>query len=104
MNRPSVHRPTSGARASASARAWAGVRLAPGELVRRLALLLALIGTAAGCALIEPVAAWEKGVLAKPDMSFEGDRLDVLFQEHTYSSKEAAAGGAGVGGGGCGCN
>jgi hypothetical protein len=50
------------------------------------------------------VAAWEKGMLAKPEMSFEGDRLDVLFQEHTYSSKEAASGGAGVGGGGCGCN
>jgi hypothetical protein len=80
--------------------------LLPGA--RRLALTsvlaLALVGSVAGCALVEPVAAWEKGMLAKPEMSFEGDRLDVLFQEHTYSSKEAASGGAGVGGGGCGCN
>jgi len=80
--------------------------LLPGA--RRLALTsvlaLALVGSVAGCALVEPVAAWEKGMLAKPEMTFEGDRLDALFQEHTYSSKEAASGGAGVGGGGCGCN
>jgi hypothetical protein len=37
-------------------------------------------------------------------MSFESDRLDANFTEHTYFSKEAASGGAGVGGGGCGCN
>jgi hypothetical protein len=57
-----------------------------------------------GCALIEPVQPWEKGTLAKPEMTFEGDRLDAAFIEHIYSSKEAASGGAGVGGGGCGCN
>jgi hypothetical protein len=65
------------------------------------AALLTLMG---GCALVQPVQPWEKGVLAKPEMTFEGDRLDTAFMEHTYSSKEAAAGGAGVGGGGCGCN
>jgi len=57
-----------------------------------------------GCAQITPVAPWEKGILARPEMSFEGDRLDAQFVEHTYASKEAASGGAGVGGGGCGCN
>ena len=56
-----------------------------------------------GCAL-QPVQAWEKSVLAKPEMTFEGDALDVKYVEHTYSSKEAASGGSGVGGGGCGCN
>lgn len=65
------------------------------------AAALAALG---GCALIQPVQPWEKGVLAKPEMSFEGDRLDSNFVEHTYSSKEAASGGSGVGGGGCGCN
>lgn len=74
-----------------------------GARVPRLALMLALFAAGTGCALIEPVAAWEKGALARPDMNFEGDRLDAHFQEHTYSSKEAASGGAGVGGGGCGC-
>jgi hypothetical protein len=57
----------------------------------------------AGCGL-QPVQPWEKGMLAKPAMSFEQDRLDARFTEHIYSSKEGAAGGAGVGGGGCGCN
>ena len=57
-----------------------------------------------GCGLIQPVQPWEKGVLAKPEMGFEGDRLESAFAEHIYSSKEAAAGGNGVGGGGCGCN
>jgi len=64
-------------------------------------LLSALVS---GCSLVQPVSPWEKGVLAKPDMTFEVDRLDNEYVEHTYSSKEAASGGAGVGGGGCGCN
>lgn len=66
-----------------------------------MALVTVFLG---GCTLIEPVKPWEKGMLAKPDMTFEGDRLDTEYVEHTYSSKEAASGGAGVGGGGCGCN
>jgi hypothetical protein len=57
-----------------------------------------------GCAVLQPVQPWEKGVLAKPAMSFDGDALAQRFEEHIYSSKEAAAGGTGVGGGGCGCN
>jgi hypothetical protein len=50
------------------------------------------------------VQPWEKGTLAKPEMTFEGDPLDNAFTEHIYSSKEGASGGSGVGGGGCGCN
>lgn len=57
-----------------------------------------------GCAQMGGVQPWEKGLLAQPAMGFEGDKLDAAFIEHTYSSKEAASGGAGVGGGGCGCN
>lgn len=63
--------------------------------------LFALACGISGCAQVKP---WEKGILAKPDMSFEGDVLETRFAEHTYSSKEASSGGAGVGGGGCGCN
>ena len=71
----------------------------------RLGMLLAgLAVVLSGCAWVQPVSPWEKGVLAKPEMTFEGDRLDTEYVEHTYSSKEAASGGAGVGGGGCGCN
>lgn len=65
---------------------------------------IALLAAISGCASIEPVQPWEKGVLSRPEMTFEVDRLDNAFTEHTYFSKEAASGGAGVGGGGCGCN
>ncbi len=57
-----------------------------------------------GCAAPQPVMPWEKGYLAKPEMTFEGDRLESAFNEHIYFSKEASVGGTGVGGGGCGCN
>ncbi len=53
---------------------------------------------------IQPVAAWQKGTLALPEMSFDDDLLERGYKEHIYSSKEASAGGSGVGGGGCGCN
>ena len=56
------------------------------------------------CSTIQEVNAWEKGTLAKKEMTFENDVLESKFAEHIYGSKEAAAGGAGVGGGGCGCN
>jgi hypothetical protein len=57
----------------------------------------------AGCAgpVVQP---WEKGLLARPDMAFEPDRLEAGFAEHVYASKEAAQGGAGAGASGCGCN
>lgn len=66
-------------------------------------LLVALQGLG-GCGLVQPVAPWQKGALAKAAMGFERDRLEAGFAEHVYSSKEAAAGGAGVAAGGCGCN
>lgn len=56
-----------------------------------------------GCAL-PPVQAWEKGQLARTDMLIQGDPLGTRFNEHIYTSKEAASGGSAVGGGGCGCN
>ncbi|GAB4401420.1 MAG: hypothetical protein OHK0048_18120 [Rhodoferax sp.] len=56
-----------------------------------------------GCS-IQPVNPWEKGDLAKPEMTFEADPLDQRFVQHIYASKENASGGYGVGGGGCGCN
>lgn len=70
----------------------------------RTALVMVLLTVISGCASIEPVQPWDKGILSRPEMTFEVDRLDAAFTEHTYFSKEAASGGAGVGGGGCGCN
>lgn len=60
--------------------------------------------TTAGCSLIEPVQPWEKGILSRPEMTFDTDHLETKYNEHVYFSKEAASGGSGVGGGGCGCN
>ncbi len=73
----------------------------------RLATALAapaLLAALTGCASLGQVQPWEKGNLARPAMTFDYDRLEKAFGEHTYFSKEAANGGAGVGGGGCGCN
>lgn len=72
--------------------------------ISRLWSFFLLLLTGCGATLIKPVMPWEKGTLAAVEMSFEVDKLDAMYLEHTYSSKEAAAGGAGVGGGGCGCN
>jgi hypothetical protein len=57
-----------------------------------------------GCATIHPPRAWEKDVLARPQMQLDPDPLDSKLKQHIYTSKEAASGGYGVGGGGCGCN
>ncbi len=70
--------------------------------------LLGLIAVAAGmassgCAMQAPKP-WQKGVLAKPEMTMAGDMLELKLNDHTWSSKEASFGGFGVGGGGCGCN
>ena len=68
------------------------------------ALLLMIMLGLSGCALGTAVQPWEKETLARPEMTFEGDKLDTAYTEHIYSNKEGASGGAGVGGGGCGCN
>jgi hypothetical protein len=77
---------------------------------KRLILVLAIgvaglsLGGCSSMSEIGKVNAWEKGNLAKHDMTFEGDALDSRFVQHIYGSKENASGGYGVGGGGCGCN
>jgi hypothetical protein len=58
---------------------------------------------AGGCAM-QPPQPWEKGNLARKEMTMENDPLDQAFLQHVYFSKESASGGYGVGGGGCGCN
>ena len=74
-------------------------------LVRAQRAVCALAAAAAlgGCALAPPQP-WERGLLAKPEMTMGADPLDQRFVQHIYGSKENASGGYGVGGGGCGCN
>lgn len=57
-----------------------------------------------GCAGIQAVEPQQKGLLAKPEMSFEGERNSGRYDEHIYASREATSVGTSVGGGGCGCN
>ncbi len=48
--------------------------------------------------------AWERGFLADPIMSLDGDPMTRMQRDHIFTSKEGAAGDGGVAGGGCGCN
>jgi cytochrome c biogenesis protein CcmG/thiol:disulfide interchange protein DsbE len=50
------------------------------------------------------VKAWQRGYLADPIMSLDGDALTRTIREHVHASKEGAAGDGGASGGGCGCN
>ncbi len=72
--------------------------------IGRWAFLIVVPLCLASCLSVPEVQPWEKGNLARQDMRFDVDRLDSMHQEHTYSSKEASAGGIGVSAGGCGCN
>lgn len=50
------------------------------------------------------VDAWDRDVLAKPEMQLTTDAIEAATDDHIYFSKEASSGGRGFGGGGCGCN
>jgi hypothetical protein len=65
-------------------------------------LLLASVAMA-GCAGMG-VQAWDRDILARPDMQLVSDPIEASLDEHIYFSKEASSGGQGFGGGGCGCN
>lgn len=71
---------------------------------RRCLLSLIAIGILlmlSGCANVE---AWERGTLAKPQMSLDPNPLQSSVRSHNYSSRESGASdNAGGGGGGCGC-
>lgn len=78
--------------------------LNPNHLMRAAALACCAASVAlTGCAW-NPPQAWEKGALARPEMTMGGDAPAQRFEQHIYTSKENASGGYGVGGGGCGCN
>jgi len=70
---------------------------------RTIACFVSALGFAAlaGCATVEP---WQRGYLARSDMTLDASPGTGKALEKTFSAKEAASGGAGVGGGGCGCN
>lgn len=69
----------------------------------RLLPILMVLMMLSGCA-VEPVAAWERDYLARPEMAWDPDALSSSYRAHVHFSKEASNGGATAGGGGCGCN
>jgi hypothetical protein len=67
-------------------------------------LILTVTAALGGCASLGNVQPWEKGTLARGEMTFNESHAFKRFDDHIYTSREASSGGAGVGGGGCGCN
>ena len=70
----------------------------------KLLTLSAVIMIAASMSACTPVAAWERGTLARPEMALDADPLETTLNNHIYFSKEASSGGNSASGGGCGCN
>jgi hypothetical protein len=50
------------------------------------------------------VKAWERDLLARPEMGLTPDPAESRRRDHIFFAKEAALGAGSVGGGGCGCN
>lgn len=77
-----------------------------GRVRAAIRLLPVICGACAlgGCAALVPPQPWQKGALARPEMTMQADVLAQRHGLHVYTSRESAAGGHGVGGGGCGCN
>lgn len=62
--------------------------------------LIVLLMASSGCS---PVAPWERGTLAKPQMALDPYPLQSAIRAHNYGSREAASGSSSASGGGCGC-
>ena len=71
--------------------------------MNRFGLFILAIGVAL-CAACTPVKPWERGNLAKPEMSFTPDPLARQIEDHIYHSKEGSSSVVAGSGGGCGCN
>lgn len=76
--------------------------------MNKILLMTIVITILSSCAHMNPktmgVKAWERDVLAKPEMALDSDPLTSALDDHIYFSKEGSSGGRGFAGGGCGCN
>lgn len=68
--------------------------------VKPLTYLFVLLCLSA-CETVQP---WERGTLAKREMQWQSDPMEISLQAQINASKEASSGGQGAAGGGCGCN
>lgn len=71
---------------------------------RKFGVCCLLLSSSLGGCAIEPVKAWERGDLARPEMAWETDAGLADYRRHVQFSKEAGQGQLGTAGGGCGCN
>lgn len=69
--------------------------------IKSLSIILVALVLVTGCSTVKP---WQRGTLAKPEMSWSPDPLETTLESHIYYSKEASFGGTAAAGGGCGCN
>lgn len=69
----------------------------------KMILIAATLILISGCSSMG-VKAWERNVLAKPEMALDSAPLTGALDDHIYFSKEGSSGGRGFAGGGCGCN
>lgn len=60
-----------------------------------------VVGVLCGCETVQP---WERGTLAKDEMQWQPDVIELRLRDQIHASKEASSGGTGAAGGGCGCN
>jgi epoxyqueuosine reductase QueG len=65
------------------------------------ALICCVLLVCQGCSTVAP---WERGNLARKEMSINPTPNLNKFRDHIFTSKEAAQGGHSGSGGGCGCN
>jgi len=69
--------------------------------LKSLIISLVALSLVTGCTTVKP---WQRGTLAKPEMSWSPHPLEATLENHIYYSKEASFGGTAAAGGGCGCN
>ena len=72
--------------------------------MRTIFPLFLILSILAGCSSMNTVKAWDKDILAKPEMALVDNKIEEYLDGHIYFSKEGSVGGQGMGGGGCGCN
>lgn len=67
----------------------------------KIIIVVACVLATASCTTVSP---WQRGVLAKKEMSWSPDPLESTLDNHIFFAKEASFGGGSAAGGGCGCN
>lgn len=67
-------------------------------------LKIFLLCCLAGCQACTTVQPWERGNLAKKEMSMTAYPTLHKFRDHIFGAREASQGGHSSAGGGCGCN